>query len=236
MLESLKHNLSEAIKDKITCLFLSGGSESLLLLNVLLDMRATFSIMTMDTTFSSRQMQVIDDLVYEHNLRVYSYKPQAAYFIGNGERLAFVEEYALLDGTLLPFIADCVGGEKCSWDLMVETRSEVPIGFEVNIFGTRRPDRHWSFGKAFPGSNVKLGYGEILAPLWEWRRLDVIEALKNYGVKKPQVDTGNYDYCCLCLEGNGKVECPKTGELIDSIDWDRATMLDAFQNKFGVKR
>lgn len=234
MLSSLKTDLAQAIKGKTSCLYLSGGSDSLLLLHVLLEMKADFAVMTQDATFSREQRRVIDDLVYEHSLRVFSYKPQAAYFIGDGDKLAFIEEYKLLDGTLLPFIRDCTGGEKCSWDVMVETRSDVPIGFEVNIFGTRKTDRHWSWGKAFRQAEVELGYGKIIAPLWNWKRSDVLDGLKSYGLKKPKVDTGTYDACVSCLEGTGKVFCPKQGVEIDSVNWNQREMLAIFQSKFQV--
>src|SRR5580765_333548 len=184
MLSSLKNALSEAITGKTACLFYSGGSDSLLLLNVLLDLKADFAVITFVTTFSSRQKRVLDDLAYEKGIRIYSYKPQTAYFIGDGERMAFIEEYAMPCGGTMPFIRDCVGGEKCSYDLMVETRpTAVPIRFELNIFGTRKTDRHWSWGKSFADAELTMGMGKILAPLWKWNRKQVLEALKEYGVK-----------------------------------------------------
>jgi hypothetical protein len=95
--------------------------------------------MSDDTTFSERQKQVLDDLVYRENIRILSYQPKAAYFIGDGKgKLAFVEEYGMLAGETIPLLRDCVGGKKCSYDVMIETREFVPIGYEINIFGTRK--------------------------------------------------------------------------------------------------
>ncbi len=232
MLGSLKDSLAQAMEGKTSCLFLSGGTDSLLLLYALLDIDADFSVMTFDETYSPEQKRVIDELVYAESLRVFSYKPQLAYFVGDGKRLAFIEEYGLLGGKVVPFIRDCVGGEKCSYDVIVETRPRVPIGFDLNIFGTRKTDRHWSFGKAFPGPQLDMQHGEIIAPLWEWTRADVRRGLKSYALSKPLVDTGNYEFCTRCLEGNGRVFCPKQQQEIDSVDWDARAMLDAFQTKF----
>lgn len=234
-LSSLKDDLAKTIAGKTTCLYFSGGSDSLLLLHVLLDMKANFSIMTFDATFSPEQKKLIDDVVYEQGLRVFSYKPANAYFIGDGEKLAFVEEYGFLDGTLIPFVRDCTGGTKCSFDVMVETRPDVPIGFEVNIFGTRKTDRHWSWGSAALQSRKRLEHGIVWAPLWAFSRADVIAGLKEYGVKKPKVDTGSYQHCTACLEGKGEIFCPKTQQIIDPVDWKPTVMLDAFRTKFNVK-
>jgi hypothetical protein len=237
MLSSLKNDLESAIEGKTACLFLSGGSDSLLLLQVLLEMKADFAVMSFDTTFSERQKQVLDDLVYRENIRILSYQPKAAYFIGDGKgKLAFVEEYGMLSGESLPVLRDCVGGKKCSYDVMIETREQAPIGFQVNIFGTRKTDRHWSWGNMFAKPEIALGYGKIIAPLWNWTRRDVAEALKSYGLKKPKTDTGNYEFCTACLEGKGPVFCPKEQKEIESVDWDAKVMLDAFQSKFGVKQ
>lgn len=220
------------MKGKSACLFLSGGSDSLLLLNVLLDMKSDFSLLTFDATFSPRQKRVIDGLVYEHGLRVYSYKPRTAYFVGDAGSLAFVEEYALPDGTAVPFIRDCVAGEKCSFDVTVETRPSVPIAFELYLFGTRHSDWHWSFGNAFGSPRVKLRCGEIFAPLWEWSKSDVRAGLNSYGLRKPKVDTGDYEFCTACLAGKGQVFCPKQQKEIEAVDWDARAMLDAFREKF----
>jgi hypothetical protein len=81
-----------------------------------------------------------------------------------------------------------------------------------------------------------LVFGKVIAPLWNWTRRDVAEALKSYGLKKPKTDTGNYEFCTACLEGKGPVFCPKEQKEIDSVDWDAKVMLDAFQSKFGVKQ
>lgn len=228
MLGSLKESLARAIEGTLPCLFLSGGSDSLLLLNVLLDLKAVFAVLTFDETFSPAQKKVIDELVYEHDLRVFGYKPQAAYFIGDAGNLAFIEEYGMLDGSTIPFIRDCIGGEKCSFDVMVETRANVPVGYDLNILGTRKTDWHWSFGRMMQQPEHK----NFIAPLWEWTRADVRAGLKSYGVAKPLVDTGNYEFCTRCLEGNGRVFCPKQQKEIDSVDWDARAMLGAFQTKF----
>lgn len=235
MLGSLKTDLARAIEGRTACLFLSGGSDSLLLLNVLLEMKADFAVMTMDATFSRDQHRVIDDLVNKHGITVFGYKPHTAYFVGDGDRLAFIEEYKMLDGTPIPFIRDCTGGGKCSFDVMVETRPDAPIGFEVNIFGTRKTDRHWAWGRASASAEVEMGFGKIICPLWIWTRAQVADALKAYGVKRPTVDTGNYTHCTLCLGSTGQVRCPKTNEMIPAVDWNPVNMLGLFREKFGVK-
>lgn len=239
LLRSLKRDIAQkwVDADGTTALYWSGGADSSLLLAAMLDLKMPFSIITFDQTFSPEQMKAIDAAVIEHGLRVFSYPPYAAYMIGDGKELAFVEEYRFLDGTLIPFIRDCVGGSRCSFDVSVETRtSETPVGFTLNIFGTRNGDRHWAWGRAATEKTVKLGHGIIYSPLWDWTREQVIGTLRDeYGITMPDLDTGDFQACVDCLKDTGKVFCPKAGEMIDSVDWQPRAVLEAFQDKYGVK-
>lgn len=193
-------------------------------------MKARFSILCLDHTFSPEQKKLIDAVVLEHHLRVFSYVPTNAYMIGDGEQMAFIEEYAF-PGKLIPFIRDCVGGTRCSFDVPVEMRTTLPIGFTLYLFGTRKSDEHWSFGERLWPSKTNASF---YAPIWDWTYRDVQRGLKKLGVKKPTIDTGNFEACVECLSKTGKVFCPKEQKEIDSVNWQPTAMLSEFREKYGV--
>ena len=232
---SLKEDLAKAIEGEAVCLYWSGGADSTYLLHVLIDLQAKFSIVCFDQSYSPEQTALIDRIVNELGLVVFSYPPDAAFLVGDGEQIALVEEYKLIDGTRIPFIRDCVGGSKCSFDIPIETRPNVELGFTLHLLGTRKTDEHWTWGSIARAKEIELPTGRILFPLWDLTREQVIEGLKDYGVEPPEIDTGDFQACVDCLKGSERVFCPKKGEEIDRVDWQPRAMLEAFQGKYGVK-
>lgn len=234
MSRSLKSDLAKAIDGETACLYWSGGSDSTLLLHALLALKAKFSIVCFDQSFSPQQKALIDRTVKEYGLAVFSYPPAAAFMVGDGEQLALIQEYRLVDGSEIPFISDCVGGTKCFFDAMLDTRPNVEVGFTLHLLGTRKTDEHWAWGQIAKQKELKLPMGRILFPLWDLTREQVIEGLKEFGVEPPEIDTGDFQACVDCLKGTGRVFCPKKSEDIDSVDWQPRAQLEAFRKKYGV--
>lgn len=216
-------------------LYFSGGSDSLLLLHILLEIEGHFSMVCFDHTFSRDQKKYLDGLIHKHDLRVFSYRPSNAYLIGNGKTVSAVEEYDLLGVGRMPFVKDVVHDPtRCAVeDVKFGPWHEghAPVGFKLNIFGTRKTDRHYATGKAWKQHEWAVGPFHYLAPLWDWTRKEVKAALKDYGAEWPALDTGSLPMCLNCLCGKGQVFCPRQQSTIDAIDWDPQAMLAEFQRK-----
>lgn len=237
-LESVKELLSGELDTYAgaAALFFSGGSDSLLLLNIMLELGKPFSIMCFDHTLSRPQRKYIDSLIQEHDLRVFSYRPSNAYLIGDGKQVSMVEEYEMLGVGRMPFIKDAVHDEThCAVEdvkLGPWHDGPAPVGFKLNIFGTRKTDRHYATGRAWQkGQEWAVGPFHYLAPLWDWTRKDVKAALQSYGAEWPKLDTGSLPMCLNCLCGTGQVFCPKLQDKIPAIDWSPQAMLEEFRKK-----
>lgn len=220
-------------------LYFSGGSDSLLLLHMMQGLKQPFSIVCFDHMFSREQRKYIDKIIREHDLRVFSYRPSNAYLIGDGQQVSSVEEYEMLGVGRMPFVKDAVQDDgRCAvTDVKFGPWHEGPatVGFKLNIFGTRKTDRHYATGRAWrKGREWAVGPFRYLAPLWDWTRKDVKTALKEYGAEWPKIDTGALPMCTRCLlnRGEGQVFCPKTQEMIPAIDWKPQEMLSEFRKKY----
>lgn len=233
-LERTKKEVREALASTPgpVVLYFSAGSDSLLLLNILFDLKVEFSMVCFDHTFTKAQRRQVDEYIKQFDLRVFSYRPSNAYLIGDGKRLSLVEEYQLLSGKLMPFVRDVVHDEsRCAvTDVTLGPWHEgpAPVGFALSLFGTRKTDRHYATGRAWRTEQPE----GFIAPLWEWTRKDVREGLKHYGLTWPRLDTGSLPMCTNCLCGEGKVFCPKTGGMIDAIKWDPRAMTAEFRSKY----
>jgi hypothetical protein len=223
-------------------LYLSGGSDSLLLLHILMEMQAEFSIVSMDHTFSREQRRHLDSLILEHSLRVFTYAPSNAYLIGDGkDKVSLVEEYATPSGALMPFVRDVKHDPSvCALsDVQLGPWHEgpAPLGFRLNIFGTRRWDRHYATGRAWDKPERDVDGLIHFAPLWDWTRRDVKAALRAYEVSTPKVDTGTLPMCTNCLTSTDEYAyCPKERALIPAIKWDPLAMQREFQIKHGFRQ
>jgi hypothetical protein len=236
--------LDQALADArgAAALYLSGGSDSLLLLHVLMDIGAEFSIISMDHTFNREQRRHLDSLVIEHGLRVFSYAPSNAYLIGDGkEQVSLVEEYVGPTGALMPFIRDVRHEPSvCAVrDVQLGPWHEgpAPLGFRLNIFGTRRWDRHYATGRAWDTPERDVDGLIYFAPLWDWTRGDVKAALRGYSVDTPRIDTGSLPMCTNCLTSADEFAfCPEKRELIPTLQWDPLEMQRSFQVKHGFRQ
>lgn len=238
ILERAKQNIAKTLDrtSGATGLFFSGGSDSLLLLHMLIEIKAKFSIVCFDHTFTHEQRKQIDEWVEEYSLQVFSYAPSNAYLLGDGKKISLVEEYRFLDGRQVPFIRDAAHADgRCAVEdvkLGPFHYGAAPIGFTLNVFGTRKFDRHYIVGKPWKEPFWSSGPFKYLAPLWNFTRKDVKAGLDHYNVKWPKMDTGSLPMCLNCLCGTGKVRCPRKNAQIDAIDWDPLAMMRAFKEKY----
>lgn len=218
-------------------LYLSGGSDSLLLLHILLDMKAKFDVVTFDHTFTREQRQAVDDLLYQFELKGFSYPPANMYLIGDGKtKVTLVEEYATLSGWTIPFLRDCEQNDwKCVYDANLKGNllPTAPLGFKLSLFGTRKYDRHYSLGRLLRKKTWVQGPLTYHTPLYDLTRADVKAGLAHFGVKPPKLDTGSVPLCTKCLTATENVACPKSpGSVVAPFQWEPTVMLDSFRNKY----
>ena len=233
-LGSLKAHIRDLFEqDKLLCLWFSGGADSLLLLHVMLEVQKPFGVLRFDDGWDKEQKAAVDAIIIATGLQVFSY-PASAHVLVADETgdIGLVSQYAV-DGNCdtAMLVRDLVDDpNRCAIDIRLETAKEgpqtpAPIEWDLHIWGTRGDDKHWLNGEQpiLRGeTSWKVGNKEFTAPLADWTREEVLEALKSYGAEPLKVDTGNVNCCHNCLKSKGKVFCPKTGGEIDAVDWDGA--------------
>lgn len=238
MLQTELKKLLELFSDGTSALYLSGGRDSLLLLHLLLEAQKPFGIVSFTNSFTREQKKHIDKIIYEQNLLVFSYPPTNAYLIGKDKKVTMVEEYLFLDGSVKPFLRDCLDTpSKCVYETEFGSFIDTaPAGFKLNIFGTRKTDKHWATGKVGKEKLVKNGKFVYYNPLWDWTRKDVAEGLRFLKVDFPKTETGDVPLCLKCLTATAEVECPKTGQKIAPFDWNGKKNLELFQEKYSYQK
>lgn len=258
-LRSLENDL-KAILDSYNesvALWLSGGKDSLLLLNVLLKLGRKFNVLSFtDSAWNEAQKKQLDEIILRHNLQVYSYPAHKFLLIGSGAgELAFASYYAIdREGHCATVLRDVVsgdtggdGGDVCAFDLQIETSALAfaPLEFGAHIWGSRFRDRHWSHGleSVLRRDHWKLGHTDFYAPLSGWSDRQIYGALKSFGAFEAHqreapdnADTGNVTACAECLKAapGEKVFCPKQQKQISALDWDKAGNTKIFRASLGL--
>lgn len=225
-------------------LWLSGGKDSRLLLEVMIAERIKFSILRFDDGWTREQRQVVDDLTKQHNLRVYSYPPNWSMMVGDGDgELTVISGYAVADKATSAVFRDIVDGKRCSFDVEFDywQSTSPPVKFATHVVGTKRGETHWALNgyAALANKYWTVGEAEFFAPLYGWSDTDVMLALRQYGVnwKRPvdELDTGNLAVCSNCLHGIEDVYCPKTGGAVKAVKWSPTDNLHNWQKANGIE-
>jgi 3'-phosphoadenosine 5'-phosphosulfate sulfotransferase (PAPS reductase)/FAD synthetase len=231
-LRSLKSSIDDLISGWQTiCLWFSGGNDSRLLLEVMLETKKPFGILRFDDGWNREQRKQVDAIILKHNLQVFSYPPIENLLVGNDTELSLASRYAVNGfGQATTIIRDLVDDPKrCAFDLMLETPKQLsaPTEFAAHIRGTRKEDRHWIGGNEplLKGEDWYVGEKYFVAPLWDWTAEDVAEALKIYEIDAGGNDLGDIYACTNCLRSEGQVFCPKEDKEIDGVKWDRKANL-----------
>jgi len=159
-------------------LYFSGGKDSRLLLETMLAESIPFWVLRFDDGWTRTQRKVVDDIAIKHSLRVYSYPPLTSDLVGDGNgNLSLVSDYAVGGfGEFLPVIRDFVDGDRCAVDLTFDTSGKpvAPIRFATHVLGSKKSDRHYTFGDDAPisGPAFKIGKQKFVAPLYDWTDSD----------------------------------------------------------------
>lgn len=230
-----------------TALWLSGGKDSRLLLEVMKRDALSFIVLCFDDTFTRVQKRMVERLAREFDLEIFSYPPTAFSFVSDDKEIAAVFHYAVgRKGETLAGIRDIVhdreAGRCMQKDFKVGFAASPlpPVFVENHILGSKRSDRHFIFGNRSPVKEREFSIGEakFFAPLFDWTDEDVYNALGELGVNPfpvtDETDTGNFFACSLCLTEKEEFICPQTKEKIQPVQWDGRGNLEAWRKANNV--
>lgn len=210
------------------CLWWSGGSDSTLLLEIMLEQEKPFGILTFDAGWTKEQRRAINAVILERNLQVFRYPAVSNMLVAEGEEIGLVSQYAVNGfGDAAMLVRDLVHDDtRCAFDIVLEPARQkaAPVEFETHIWGLRRDDRHWAVPKMLDASERFIGGKRFLFPLADWTAAEVRAALNDeYGIdlsERPEL--GDINSCSRCLTTTDRVLCPKMGDEIQGVNWSPA--------------
>lgn len=224
---------------------LSGGRDSMVVLDMVRKYQPDIEVLVFKTDFAPHQWAIVDNLIREWDLTVFSPPPRASYLVPNGDELARVDEYEIGAATL-PVLRDFVHDDsRCALEMERKFLPASPLDFDLIFVGTRKGDRSEATGQPLRESVSKINGLTLAAPLFFWSDATVEWAAQGLPYAKEwyedgdvRFDTGNLLACSRCLGGGGDepVACPKANMEIPGVVWDKAAMLRAFREKFGFER
>lgn len=227
---------------KNPCVLFSGGVDSLLVLYMVRQYKDV-DVVTFRQDFTDKQWSVVDRVIREWGLQVWSFPPTRSYVIPNGDTLARVDEYSM-GGMTFPVLRDFLHGDRCSLELDKTRLAELPCEFDVIFTGSKRVDHSFATGKNPLREQVlEIGNVKFCQPLFHWTDAEVMAKAKDlnlpfsqefYELGDESFDSGSIVACSRCL-GTGKVYCPVAEKEIDSVDWEPAKMLESFRTKYGFE-
>lgn len=194
----------------------SGGKDSLLLLDIALKIRPDITVIHF---YDKKLIPEVAEIVAEMNIGLLSWYPAVRYLIPWNEGLALVSEYSFGDARL-PVLRDVVPDKnRCDLErLSNERKSHFEYPFDFTIWGYRKSDElHPVMPRCFP-KEFQLGPTQVLAPLYDWETIDVIEAVSRLP----------FTPCSDAL-----AVCQKCREILNG--WDRKSAQEFFAKRFGYE-
>lgn len=175
-------------------LFWSGGKRSTKLLKILLKQDVHFDIVQIRNLLTKEQKVTADKLIIENDLKVFSYRPSARYFIDEN---TLIDEYAVT-GSGLPIVRKLEYGDGCIAELHTEFAEYPPFTWATILVGNA------------PTKRRKVGNTEIWCPLW------TKVAAAEYGRNRILS-------CSECLRRDvAEVFCHKEQQMVPTVKWDAA--------------
>lgn len=217
----------------------SGGLDSLLTLWMVRQERDV-DVITLRQNFSKLQWGIIDKLIKEWDLTVITAPPLRSYIVPNGEYLARIDEYQF-GRTALPVLRDFEDGKDCSLQMDNQTL-DYAFPYDVVFTGAKKED--WSAATGMPmGAEVVEKDGvTFVQPLFHWTKKQVMAEVQRLGLPYTTewYDGGDERYatdtihaCTNCMKDEKEVYCHLEQKQIETVEWDRKGMLNAFQTRFG---
>lgn len=226
-LEKTKQIIENA-KSNATCLFFSGGMDSLLLLYLAKDL----PVVIFASDWTKAQMRGLEKVVLEFGLTLYTYPTRNRYVVPNDEGFSLIDEYGFA-GMELPVIRDVVEGETCLADLDKKRFEMFDFGFDTVLVGALKGDKHYLTGVTWFAEEKQQGKIRFVAPLFDWTKEEVEGAIDDIGLRDFIIeDSGEISLCTKCLNGT-ETFCPAEGRIISPIDFNGKEMERTFRAKFG---
>lgn len=191
----------------------SGGKESLLLLDVVRQIRPETTIIH----FYDRLHPEVEEVIKGWDLELLSWRPAASYLVPWHSDVALVSEYSFGHGRLSVW-RDVVDGEECQLEKLRTDRTEFfAYPYDLTLWGYRSEDQlHPVMPTSFP-REFQLGPTRMVAPLYDLKTEDVLEAIQRLPFSP--VTDDSIRMCAKCKEGLS--------------DWDRETSLATYAKRFG---
>lgn len=194
----------------------SGGKDSSFLLQLMLELGAKFSVLTLHHLWDRAQHRFVLEMIERHGLTVFFYSPL---------RIDFTPPHVTLDyligGKLIKRVMDHVHAEtRCGLDAGREALKErllQPVYiWDVTVVGTKSTDQH-PLVSAFDFEDSPNH--RFIRPLWDWTDEEVIEETqrRGYFLDESGPDTGDFVACMACVGAKEKVFCYKTGTMIEGV-------------------
>jgi hypothetical protein len=218
-LRSLKQAIDEIFDESPSvCLWFSGGSDSRLLLEIMLETGKKFGILQFTEGWSREQRRQADEAILMHDLQVFSYPAMTSSLVAEGENIGLVSQYSIDGaGNSVMLIRDLVDNAKrCAFDVDLTPAPTRPavIEYDTHIMGLRHDDTHWAAGdKPLIDGPKTIGDKTFKFPLSDWTAAKVRRALKtHYGVNLiGELDLGDINVCHNCLKGTERCVLPEIG-------------------------
>ena len=220
----------------------SGGMDSTLLLFLAREIKEIPVIQFRDR-LTGKQLLYSDRLFRELKLKIITYAPFDRYFIPaddeGGGGLTLVDEYRVGAGRI-PVLRDLVHADDlCALDAGNDARTEEFVfPFDLALTGWRIDDGHGALDGIRVPDKMIVGHALFFSPLYAFSRDEVREMSLRAGVPEDEnygdafFDTGNFAACARCLEGAGRVFCPKKQKEISGFKWNKNEALRAFRARF----
>lgn len=208
--------ITQLSDSKSPAILFSGGKESLLLLDMVREIRPS----TVVIHFYDHLHPQVEEIIKGWDLEVLSWRPAARYLIPWQSDIVLVSEYSF-GNARLPVLRDIVDGDDCELEkLRTDTTPYFDYPFDLTVWGYRKQDElHPVMPSSFP-REFQLGPTRMISPLYSWETEDVIEAVQR--LPFAPVTNDAIQMCAKCKS--------------ELINWDRQKSLDSFASKFGYSK
>lgn len=194
-------------------LLFSGGKDSLLLLYFARAIRPDITVIH----FYDQLHPDVEAIIKGEDLNVLSWAPATRYLIPWNEGMALVSEHSFGEARL-PVLRDVIPETgRCELERLRQDRTpHFDYPFDLTLWGYRKTDElHPVMPEVFP-KDFQLGPTRMLAPLYDWETIDVIEAAQRLP----------YMPCSDAI-----TVCVKCREVLKG--WDKHSAQKFFAKRFG---
>lgn len=233
MIEQAAQNVRDALATaQCPAVLSSFGKDSVLLLNLVREVRSDFTVLWFRTGQSEHFARRI---IREWRLTVYSWAPSDVYLLANNGDRTLVHEYSFGEHRL-PVLIDLAAGNSCALTKFTDRTPQLFLPFDVILTGYKDCDEHWVKGNSpLFQEGTTVGHARMFAPLRHLSDEQVRAAIFDRKIPfEPTPD--ELPLCTSCMTaGPGQVFCPEVDHMIPAMQWEKDKSLTAFKQRFGLE-